>query len=335
MRFLVTGGCGFIGSAVVRTLVERGERVLNIDRRRRAPAQPALAAVQGREGYARLEADISDRTLMRAIFREFQPDRVIHLAGSREEVGEALFDAEIGGAFAMLEASRALLGRMEPAARERFRIVHASDAHYGEPWGDREPADDAPGDMKSARDAVRAAAATFVEGWARGHSLPLVSCVADHVFGPWQPDTQLLPALITSVLAEREFTLDAAGQSMRDWLPVRDFADGLILASTAGAPLGRYEFSVGAERRDIDIAEAACALLGERRPRAAGSYAALVRCEGAAAQATSAAMLDPTEAEQELGWSPQGFHAGLDRAISWSLGRHAAARAAPRTLAAE
>lgn len=331
MRFLVTGGCGFIGSAVVRTLVERGERVLNIDRRRRAPAQPALAAVQGREGYARLEADISDRTLMRAIFREFQPDCVIHLAGSREEVGEALFDAEIGGAFAILEASRTLLGRMEPDARARFRIVHASDAHYGEHQ------DDALGDMQSARDAVRAAAATFVEGWARGHSLPLVSCVADHVFGPWQPDTQLLPALLASVLDNREYTLPSAGESVRDWLPVRDFADGLIRAADAGAPLGRYEFSVGAERRDIDIAEAACTLLNERRPRASGSYAALIRCEGQAHTAQSSAMLDPTDAEQELGWSPQGFHAGLERAIAWSLGRATttAPRAAPRALAAE
>src|SRR5688572_15418542 len=102
MRVLVTGGCGFIGSAVVRLAVERGDQVLNLDRRRKSTPAPALAPVAGKPGYARLEADIADRSLARAILREYKPDAIIHLAASEEADPNRLFDSEVGGAFSIL-----------------------------------------------------------------------------------------------------------------------------------------------------------------------------------------------------------------------------------------
>ncbi len=308
MRFLVTGGCGFIGSAVVRALADTGAHVLNVDRRRRTPNEPQLAAVQGREGYARLEADASDRTLMRAIFREFQPDRVIHLTSSREETGEALFDAEIGALFAVLEASRAHIDRLEGEARDAFRIVCAQQAERDDMFGDA-----------GVRDAVRSSAATLAEGWARGHSLPLVTCFADQVFGPWQSADALPVRLCRNLLDETPFGLPAAGETVRDWLPVRDFAHGLVRAAIAGEPLGKYDFSVGAERRDLDVAETLADLLDSHRPRVSGGYADLVLRAGADRDAWSGPQLDATAAEQALGWEPHGFHAGLERFSAWLL----------------
>src|SRR5262245_24588604 len=125
MRVLITGGCGFIGAAVVRAAVERGHRVLNIDRRRKSNPVPALSSIAGREGYARLEADIADRALMRALFGEFQPERVIHLAAATSDDPDALFDVDIAGAFSVMEASRRYSNRLEGAARNDFRLVHA------------------------------------------------------------------------------------------------------------------------------------------------------------------------------------------------------------------
>jgi dTDP-glucose 4,6-dehydratase len=312
MRVLVTGGCGFIGSAVVRLAMERGDQVLNVDRRRKANPVPALGSIAGRPGYARLEADISDRSLMRAIFREFKPGAVIHLASAGEDLDEGrLFDSEVVGAFSILEASRLHMAQLDPDARQRFRIVHAL-----------------PADTNSAAttpvEAARTAAAALFENWSHVHGLPLVTCVAGDVFGPWQSDNSLLFRLIASVLSGRRFTFDMGGETVRDWLPLHDFAAGLLRAADVAAPLSRFEFSAGAERRDVDFAEAVCALLDARSPMPGGaSWSSMVATEGNGARASAGPMLDPGEAEDTLGWRSKGFHTGLDRALSWALTRHA------------
>lgn len=321
MRFIVTGGCGFVGSAVVRALVDRGERVLNIDRRRRSLTVPILAPLAGREGYARLEADVTDRTLMRAIMREFQPERVIHLASAIEDDSEALFDSEVAGAFSVLEAARHHLARIDEPARAAFRFVHALDASADNEFAEETLA-------PSPRQAARATAARLISGWSQSHSLPLVTCAADHVFGPWQRESDFLPGLIASLLAGQSFALAAAGETVRDWLPIRDFTSGLIAAADAGAPFARYDFSVGAERRDLDIAEAVCAMLDGRLPPRRPGWTSLIRIDGDPADATTSPTLDPGEAERELDWRPQGFHAGLERAISWAVDRLAPKQAA-------
>lgn len=325
MRFIVTGGCGFVGSAVVRTLSDAGHHVLNIDRKRKSAACPALASIAGNDGYVRLEADVADRSMMRAVFREFQPESVIHLAGAVVEDGEAVFDAEVAGAFSILEACRGLLPKQSDQARGAFRIVHAIHA---------EAADNDNTNTPSPLDAARSAASALIDGWSRSHSLPLVTCVADQVFGPWQPDASLLPSLVSALISGRSHRLEAAGERARDWLPVRDFASGLIRAAGYGAPLSRYEFSVGAERRDLDIAEAACAMLDNSYTPPGGSWASLLALDGDPRDAPPPPMLDPSDAEAELAWRPLGFHAGFDRAMTWAVARFQPAQPSP-ALAAE
>lgn len=319
MRVLVTGGCGFVGSAVVRLAVERGDHVLNVDRRGRTTPTPALASIAARDGYARLEADAADRAMMRAVIRQFAPDVVIHLVAIPDSSGDALMDGEIGAAYAVLEACRAYRDGLADDDKERFRIVHAEQA----------TSDIA---LRPTRvHAARSAAAALMDRWARACDLPLVTCVAGEVFGPWQPQSSLMARLVTHLMHDRAFAIPEGGEIVRDWLPIRDFATGLLRAAEAAPPLSRIDFSVGAERRDIDIAESLCSLLDERTPRAAGHWMDLVSCEGAAAT-SSGPMLDPMDAEQMIRWQPQGFHAGLDRLLTWSLASRAAVQA--RTPAA-
>ncbi len=323
MRVLVTGGCGFIGSAVVRLAIERGDQVLNLDRRRKSTPTPALASVSGQSGYARLEADIADRSLVRAILREYKPDAIIHLAASEETEPNRLFDSEVGGAFSVLEAARLYHGDLKGEARARFRLVHAI--------GCEADADHA--STPTPVQAARTAAAALADAWSRAHSLPLVGCVAGNVFGPWQADTAFLSELICSLVNGRLFTIGNGGGDIRDWLPVRDFASGILAATEKATPHSRIDFSVGAERRDIDVAEALCILLDARAPIAGGaSWADYVRTSGDAAQALGGPMLDQAEAERDLGWRTQGFHSGLDRMLSWAIARYRPA-AVPRVAA--
>lgn len=324
MRVLVTGGCGFVGSAVVRQAVERGDSVLNIDRRRKSNPVPALAPIATREGYARLEADVTDRGLMRALIREFAPEAVIHLAAPESDDPAALVDGEIGGAFSVLEAARGWFESAPAPARECFRVVHLEQAES-----------DLPERLLPAQ-AVKGAASGLIERWSRATGLPTVTCVAGAAFGPWQPRTSFLSRLLASLMHDQPFALPDAGETVRDWLPVRDLAEAVLAAAAAPGVTGRIDVSVGVERRDIDIAESICGLLDERLPRGSGaSWSALIQTEGDPRTALSSPMLDSGEAERLLGWRPHGFHVGLDRLVSWTIASYEASRARTMAVAAE
>lgn len=322
MRVLVTGGCGFVGASVVRLAVERGCHVLNLDRRRRSNPTPALAPISSREGYARLEANVSDRVLLRSVMREFAPDAVIHLATTAETQGDTLVDDEIATALSVLEAARHYRDTLNADRRSIFRLVHLERA---------EP--DTAGPLTQA-EAARGTATALIDRWSRANGLPLVACSAGEAFGPWQSPASLMAGLLSHLLHERPFALPNAGQNARDWLPIRDLATGLLLAAEKAPAQCHVDFSVGAERHDIDVAESVCALLDGRLPRAT-PWMDLVQAEGDPAAATLGPMLDAADAESLLGWEPQGFHAGLDRLLSWALASRAAVQARGLAVAAE
>jgi dTDP-glucose 4,6-dehydratase len=314
MRFLITGGCGFIGSAVVRTLVDSGEQVLALDRRKRSIPVPALAAANGRVGFARLEADICDRALMRAMVGEFKPEAVIHLAAPADDQPESLFDVSVAGAFSVLEACRRHIDRLDDAGRESFRFVHALHAIPD-------------GAIPRPRDAANSGAAGLIAEWSRALDIARIACTGPDLYGPWQRADATVPAILSAALEGRPIVLPDAGDASHDWLGVQDFAAGLIAAARRGAPHSDYAFSACAERRDVDLADALCTLLDRRSPRADGrSYTSLIKFGAPADEAPSPPpMLDSAAAERELGWSPQGFHESLDRAVRWVLAQQPAA----------
>lgn len=323
MRVLVTGGCGFVGSSVVRLAVERGDHVLNVDLRRRSNPTPALNPVAAREGYARLEANVADQTLLRAVIREFAPDAIIHLATSPETQADGLVECETGMAISVLEASRHYIDALPADRRQRFRIVYLERA---------EPDTRA---TLTRIEAARTVAATLMDRWSHACEMPLVTCVAGEAFGPWQAPNSFMARLLSGLLHDQPVTLANGGEDTRDWLPIRDLAEGLLLAAQAAAPPSRIDLSVGAERRDIDMAESVCALLDERAPAARGAWMDRVTCTGDASSASLGPMLDAAEAERDLNWRPQGFYAGLDRLVTWALASRAASRARAVPMAAE
>ena len=323
MRILVTGGCGFIGSAVVRMALERGDRVLAIDRRRKSAPVPALSPVLHREGYARLEADVADRALMRALMREFAPERIIHLASGEGDDAGKLFESDIAGGFSVVEAVSAWRDAAPADLREAIRLIHVASA--------RPQTDPAAGRIR----VMQAAGADLIARWSQASGLAVVTCLVDEVFGPWQPASSLLARLLASLMHGQTFTLPDSGESVRDWLPVRDLASGLLAAADAADPANRIAFSVGAERRDCDIAEAICSLLETQLAGPAGqAWPDLIETSGTARNALLGPGIDEADAERLTGWRPHGFHAGLERLVTWTVASYEAARQRTRAPAA-
>jgi dTDP-glucose 4,6-dehydratase len=327
MRCLVTGGCGFLGSTVVRALLDRGDRVLNIDTHSRIAPVPSLDSITGRPGYARLEANVADRSLMRAITAEFKPHCVIHLTAPTADDEALEPEDDINASLSVMEACRFHLARIPTIEQSAFRLVHALNARHAEVGGHGLP------DL-SPREAASAASGRLIETWSRAQGIPTTTCLADALFGPWQPEGALITDLLVSLLEGESYTLENAGETLRDWLTADDFASGLIAAALHGQAFTRYSFSAGAERSDLDMALTLCGLLDGLRPHPTrGGWMEMVEMGPRGYAPPPPPVLLADKAQAELGWSPAGFHDGLGRIVPWILSRLEPAPSSP--LAAE
>lgn len=310
MRSIVTGGCGFVGSTLARELVNRGDRVLAIDTLLKSTPVPALAPLVGNEHFVRLQADVTDRTLMRSLFREFTPDRIFHLTAPRmDDTGEA-FDAEIACTFSVMDAARIELERRTPEDRDGFRIVCAGRRT-------QQPAATGSAPEPDIRSVSTQLRSSLLSKYAAAYNLQVNTCVAGDAFGPHDARPSVINRLIAALRERSHFEL-VETRVFRDWLPVADFATGMIAAAEKGKPGATYEFSVGAERRDSDVAEIICALLDRKRPLQGRPWMDLVTIADARTTRTQAPpALDAGPAERDLNWRPRGFHAGIDALIDW------------------
>jgi dTDP-glucose 4,6-dehydratase len=327
MRVIVTGGAGFIGSALVRHLVLRGvaEAVLVIDRLTYAGDRRSLRDCEERPGFAFLHADICDAERMRAAFAEFRPDAVMHLAAEshvdRSIAGAAPFiETNVTGTFSLLEAARAWHATLDGAARDRFRFLHVStDEVFGSlgPTGTFD--ETTPYDPRSPYSASKAASDHLARAWHATYALPTIVTNCSNNYGPYHFPEKLIPLIILNALEGRELPVYGDGGNVRDWLFVEDHVRALVAALRRGVPGQTYCIGGRAEMRNIEVVQAICDLLDQIRP-AAASRRGLIRFVPDRPGHDRRYAIDPSKTERELGWrAAESFDSGIARTVGWYL----------------
>ena len=325
MRLLVTGGCGFIGSAVVRLAVARGHEVINLDALTYAGRPENVADVAQSPLYRFEHADIRDRAALDRIFAEHAPDAVMHLAAEshvdRSIDGPADFvETNVTGTFNMLEAARA---HWQRAGRpDSFRFHHIStDEVYGSLGPEGLFTESTPYDPRSPYSASKAAADHLVRAWFHTYGLPVVLTNCSNNYGPFHFPEKLIPKVILNAIHGREIPVYGQGLNVRDWLYVEDHADALLLAVTQGDAGRSYNVGGHHERRNIDLVHAICDILDRMRPRAGGqSHRDLITFVADRPGHDARYAIDPARIMGELGWRPSvTVEEGLERTVAWYL----------------
>jgi len=327
MKILVTGGAGFIGSAVVRHAVRAGHAVVNLDALTYAANLENVRPVANSPHYAFEHADIRDRAALDAILARHAPDAILHLAAEshvdRSIDGPGDFIAtNVTGTFNLLETARAYWTR---AGRpEGFRFHHVStDEVYGSLGPEGKFTEDTPYAPNSPYSASKAASDHLVRAWHETYGLPVVISNCSNNYGPYHFPEKLIPVVILKALAGQPIPVYGAGENVRDWLYVEDHADALLTVLTRGAVGRSYNIGGENERRNIDLVRTICAILDEKRP-AARSHAAQITFVADRPGHDLRYAIDPTRIRTELGWRPSvTVEEGLARTVQWYLDNEA------------
>ncbi|WP_054005431.1 dTDP-glucose 4,6-dehydratase [Cypionkella psychrotolerans] len=327
MKILVTGGAGFIGSAVVRLAVSRGHEVVNLDALTYAACLENVASVSGSNLYSFERADIRDRARLDEIFALHRPDVVMHLAAeshvdrSIDGPGDFIL-TNINGTYNMLEAARAYWqGAGRPAG---FRFHHIStDEVFGSLGAEGQFTEDTSYDPRSPYSASKAASDHLVRAWHETYGLPVVLTNCSNNYGPFHFPEKLVPVVILNALAGKPIPVYGGGENVRDWLYVEDHADALLLVVEKGA-LGRsYNIGGENERRNIDLVKTICGILDAKRPKAA-PYADQITYVTDRPGHDARYAIDPSRIREELGWRPSvTVEDGLAKTVQWYLDNEA------------
>ncbi|MBI4921067.1 MAG: dTDP-glucose 4,6-dehydratase [Devosia nanyangense] len=329
MRVLVTGGAGFIGSAVCRRLVAGGaERVVNVDKLTYAGNLQSLKSVDNYPNYVFHEADIGDETTVLEIMRAERISAVMHLAAEshvdRSIDGPATFiEANVVGTSRLLNAALAHWRGLPADERERFRFHHVStDEVFGDlPLVGGTFTETSPYAPSSPYSASKAAADHFVRAWHKTYGLPVVLSNCSNNYGPFHFPEKLIPLTILNALDERELPVYGTGANVRDWLFVDDHAAALELVLTRGTVGESYNIGGRSERSNLDVVEAICTILDRKRPRRGGRpYRDLIRFVTDRPGHDRRYGIDPAKIERELGWRAEhSFQSGLEATVDWYL----------------
>ncbi len=327
MKLLVTGGAGFIGSAVVRQAIAAGHSVVNVDALTYAACLDNVASVAEHANYAFEQADIRDRAALDHVFATHKPDAVMHLAAEshvdRSIDGPGDFiETNITGTYNMLEAARKYW--TDQGKPEAFRFHHIStDEVYGSLPNDPSVmfTEDTAYDPRSPYSASKASSDHLVRAWSETYGLPVVLTNCSNNYGPFHFPEKLIPVVILNALAGKDLPIYGDGSNIRDWLYVEDHADALLLVVQKGA-LGRsYNIGGENERTNLELVKTLCAILDEKRPKAGGgSYSDQITFVTDRPGHDARYAIDPTRLRTELGWRPSvTVEEGLAKTVQWYL----------------
>jgi dTDP-glucose 4,6-dehydratase len=327
MRILVTGGAGFIGSAVVRYLVsEIGADVLNLDKLTYAGNLESLAPIEGANNYHFVQADICDHLKVGQIIADFRPDHVMHLAAEshvdRSITGAKDFvETNVMGTFSMLEGARQYWNHLEGEAKANFRFLHVStDEVYGSLGETGLFEEITPYDPSSPYSASKAASDHLAKAWYRTYGLPVVVSNCSNNYGPFHFPEKLIPLNIINALEGKPLPVYGDGSNIRDWLYVEDHARALHLICSKGRLGETYNVGGRNERKNIDVVKRICAII---RPQQA-PHEKLITYVSDRPGHDHRYAIDATKLETELGWQAlENFDSGIEKTVRWYLDNEA------------
>jgi len=324
-RVMVTGGAGFIGSALCRLLVAEGTEVLNVDKLTYAANLKSLDPVAGKDNYRFLKADIGDGAAMAKALAEFRPDAVIHLAAEshvdRSITGSAAFiETNIVGTHRLLEAARDYWNALPENEAGRFRFLHVStDEVYGSLGPEGSFTEETRYDPSSPYSASKAAADHLALAWHRTYGLPVLVSNCSNNYGPYHFPEKLIPLALTNAVERKAIPVYGDGSNVRDWLYVEDHARALALAAERGEPGRKYNIGGRAESSNIDLIRTLCAILDEHLPEHV-PHERLISFVTDRPGHDHRYAIDPSFAERSLGWRPQEtLETGLRKTVRWYL----------------
>jgi dTDP-glucose 4,6-dehydratase len=321
---LVTGGAGFIGSAVCRLLQDATDcRIVNLDKLSYASSPAALAPLAGNPRYAFEQADLCDRAALADIFHRHQPDSVVNLAAESHvdrsiDGPQAFIMSNVVGTFNLLEACRAHLASLPDSARDGFRLVHVStDEVYGSLGESGAFDEDSQYDPRSPYSASKAASDHLAAAWRHTFGIPTLITNCGNNYGPFQFPEKFIPTLIIRALKGQELPIYGGGTNVRDWIHVEDHARALVGVLAFGAIGGKYLIGAGEQRRNLDLAGMICDLVDRIVPRNQPSRSLMTHVTDRPGHDHRYA-IDPSRVRAEIGWRPQRSLAeGLESTVRW------------------
>ncbi|WP_418284833.1 dTDP-glucose 4,6-dehydratase, partial [Klebsiella pneumoniae] len=329
MKILVTGGAGFIGSAVVRHIIENTrDEVRVVDCLTYAGNLESLAPVAGSERYSFSQTDITDAAAVTAQFSEFRPDIVMHLAAEshvdRSIDGPAAFiQTNVIGTFTLLEAARHYWSGLGEAQKQAFRFHHIStDEVYGDLHGtDDLFTEETPYAPSSPYSASKAGSDHLVRAWNRTYGLPVVVTNCSNNYGPYHFPEKLIPLTILNALAGKPLPVYGNGEQIRDWLYVEDHARALYKVATEGKSGETYNIGGHNERKNIDVVRTICAILDKvvaQKPGNITHFAELITFVTDRPGHDLRYAIDAAKIQRDLGWVPQEtFESGIEKTVHW------------------
>lgn len=327
MKVIITGGAGFIGSAVVRYAVgQLGWHVLNIDSLTYAGNPASLRDVAGNPNYHFLKANICDKPLIANAIAGFEPDIIFHLAAESHvdrslEQPDEFIQTNLVGTYSMLDAARRYWATLDAARKSRFRFHHVStDEVYGSLGGTGFFTEETPYDPRSPYSASKAGSDHLAKAWYHSYGLPVIITNCSNNYGPYHFPEKLIPLTILNALDRKPLPVYGKGENIRDWLYVDDHVRAIILAATQGIPGRTYNIGGRNERRNIEAVQMICGVLDTLRPSPEGSYSQLITFVEDRPGHDLRYAIDAGRIEAELGWrAEETFESGIAKTVQWYL----------------